>query len=151
MIDYLVNNNYYIINNNANDEFNILIYYISYNKCKILIRRLDNIGWGQDLKIVIEEDTDNKQQFSLGSCEENIKILEIYTNITLTKYEYKEQIIPKIILQICNENIDKNIYHYNSLVSFYDFNKDYDIKLFNNNECRLYIMKMNYIILYLYI
>ena len=47
----LISNDFFIVDNIFKDEFNIAIYFICNNKCKILIRRLDYIGWGQDLKI----------------------------------------------------------------------------------------------------
>ena len=97
----LIKNNYYIVDNLFKDEFNIVIYFITNNKCKILIRRLDCIGWGQDLKIKLMDIKDDKfEKISLGSCEENLKIIEIYTKINLYSNKVLETIIPKVIIII---------------------------------------------------
>ena len=108
--DTLIKNNYFIIDNKHNDKFHIAIYYLFNNKCKIIIRRLDHNEWGQDLKIQIMNIYNNGfERFSLGSCENNMKVIEIYTNITLYKTIYEENIlIPKNIVQICNTDTDIN-------------------------------------------
>ena len=112
--NYLIKNDYYIFENHFKDEFNIVIYFITNNKCKILIRRLDCIGWGQDLKIKLMDINGFKfEKVSLGSSDENLKIIEIYTNITLYKndiFDISESTIPKIIVQTCNDIMNKNIY-----------------------------------------
>ena len=51
MENILIKNNYYIVDNNSNDDFSIIIYYLEKNKFKIIIKRLDYNNWGQDLKI----------------------------------------------------------------------------------------------------
>ena len=164
--DILIKNNYFIIDNKYNDQFHIAIYYLFNNKCKIIIRRLDHHDWGQDLKIQIMDIYNNGfEKFSLGSCENNMKVIEIYTNITLYKTVHEENIlIPKNIIQISDVNIDididkdinkdinkninkdinknKNIYN-NALLSLIELNPEYEYKLYNDTECRLFI-KNNY-------
>jgi mannosyltransferase OCH1-like enzyme len=136
----VIKNNYYIIDNHYNDDFHISIYYISNNKFKIIIRRLDCYRWGQDLKIkIMSLDNNNFEKISLGSCEDNFKIMEIYTNIILEKVIYSNQIIPKIIIQTSNEPIRKNIFHHNAIVTLIELNPEYEYKFFNDNECRIYI------------
>lgn len=137
----LIKNNYYVTDNNTNDEFHIVIYYLKDNKCKIKIRRMDCTGWGQDLKIVISSlDNNSKDIISVGSSKQNIKIIEIYTNIKLYKIEYVEQLIPKIIIQTSNEPMNKSIYHYNSIITFIELNPEYEYKIFDDNECRKFIV-----------
>ena len=142
--DILIKNNYYITDNHSNDEFHIVVYYLEDNKCKIKIRRMECIGWGQDLKIIIKSiDNENESYISLGSCNQNIKTLEIYTNVKLYKMEDYKQIIPKVIIQTSNENLNinnKNIYYYNSIISFIELNPEYEYKLFDDNECRNFIV-----------
>ena len=144
--ELLIKNDYYIIDNPFNDEFLITIYYKDPNKCKIIIRRLDDIiGWGQDLKIKIMNNTNYKyEKISLGSSYENSKIIEYYTNILLVEENNdikSEQIIPKIIIQVSNENMNKNLFHYNSIMSFIELNPEYQYKYFNDNDCRDFIQK----------
>lgn len=136
----LIKNNYYIVDNLFKDEFNIVIYFITNNKCKILIRRLDCIGWGQDLKIKLMDIKDDKfEKISLGSCEENLKIIEIYTKINLYSNKVLETIIPKVIIQTSNDIMNKNIFHYNSIMSFIDYNPDFEYKHFYDIDIREYI------------
>jgi mannosyltransferase OCH1-like enzyme len=138
---YLISNDFFIVDNIFKDEFNIAIYFICNNKCKILIRRIDDsIGWGQDLKIkLIDIKGKEFEKISLGSCEENLKVIELYTKITLYKNENIQFNIPKIIIQTSNDNMNKNIFHYNSIMSFIDLNPDFEYKHFYDIDCREFI------------
>jgi mannosyltransferase OCH1-like enzyme len=141
--DVLILNKYNIIENQHKDEFHIAIYYIMNNKCKIIIRRLDCNSWGQDLKIKIFDTNDNNvfEKISIGSSDENLKVLEIYTNIKLYPSENNNQLIPKIIIQTSNYNMNRNIYHYNSIMSFIELNPEYEYKFFNDNDCRKFLLE----------
>jgi hypothetical protein len=140
MENILIKNNYYIVDNNYNDDFNIIIYYLNENKCKIIIKRLDDYCWGQDLKIkIMNIDNTDSEKISLGSCDENFKIMDYYTDILLYKNEYTEQIIPKVIIQTSNYDMNLNIYHYNSIMTFIDLNPEYEYNFFTDNECRKFI------------
>ena len=117
MENILIKNNYYVTDNSANDDFSIIIYYQTENRCKIIIRRLDDYSWGQDLKIKLMSIDDTEyEKISVGSSDENFKIIEYYTDILLYKCEYTEQNIPKVIIQTSNYNMNLNIYHYNSIM-----------------------------------
>jgi mannosyltransferase OCH1-like enzyme len=136
----LISNDFFIIDNIFKDEFNIVIYFICNNKCKILIRRLDCIGWGQDLKIkLIDIEGKQFEKISLGSCEENLKVIEIYTKITLYKNKNIEFNIPKVIIQTSNDDMNKNIFHYNSIMSFIDLNPDFEYRHFYDIDIREFI------------
>jgi hypothetical protein len=143
--DVLILNRYHITDNHHKDEFHIAIYYIMNNKCKIIIRRLDCDSWGQDVKIKIFDINDSNvfEKISIGSCDENFKVIEIYTNIKLFPNEYNEQLIPKVIIQTSNYHMNKNIYHYNSIMSFIELNPEYEYKFFNDNECRFFLLECN--------
>ena len=138
---YLISNDFFIVDNIFKDDFNIVIYFICNNKCKILIRRLDDsIGWGQDLKIkLIDIERKEFEKISLGSCEENLKVIELYTKITLYKNENIQFNIPKVIIQTSNDNMNKNIFHYNSIMSFIDLNPDFEYRHFYDIDCREFI------------
>jgi hypothetical protein len=137
----LIENNYFVINNYYNDDFSIIIYYLDSHKCKILIRRLDNYNWGQDLKInIMDMENDKSEMISLGSCDENFKMIEYYTTITLIKKNYNtKQKIPKVIIQTSNYNMNHTIYHYNSVMTFIELNPEYKYTFFTDNECRQFI------------
>ena len=140
--DILIKNNYYVTDNPHNDEFHVAIYYIANNKCKIIVRRLDSAEWGQDLKIqIMDIDNIHYEKISLGSCDENLKVVDIYTNIILHPTVYKDQLIPKVIIQTSNENMNKSIYHYNSIISFVELNPEYEYKFFTDDECRKFIVE----------
>jgi mannosyltransferase OCH1-like enzyme len=141
MSDKLINNKYFIIDNPHKDLFNIAIYYLSENKCKIIIRRLDHDSWGQDLKIkIMDINNNNFEKISLGSCDNNLKMFDIYTNIKLFPIEYKNQIIPKVIIQTSNYEMNRNIYHYNAIISFVELNPEYEYKFFTDNDCRRFLI-----------
>lgn len=137
----LIKNDYYICDNYHKDEFSIAIYFIYNNKCKIIIRRLDSVGWGQDVKIkIMSDDYNSFEKISIGSCEENLKTIEIYTKIILYKNDEIDKIkIPKVIIQTSNDDMNKNIYHYNSIMSFIDLNPEYEYKYFFDIDCREFI------------
>ena len=139
--DILIKNNYYIIENNFNEQFHIALYYLDENKCKAIIRRLDNNNWAQNLKIkIIDFEYDDFENISLGSSDESFKVLDIYTRIKLYKMDYNiNQKIPKVIIQTSNYNSDVNIYHYNSIVSLIELNPEYEYQFFEDADCRKFI------------
>ena len=139
----LITNNYHILQD-FHIDFHIVIYYLSKNKCKIIIRRLDNeFGWDQILNIKLYEIECNElstQILSIGSSKYNSKIVNIYTTIDL---EYKDptyqQNIPKQIIQTYAKNDISNILHLNSIYTFQELNPEYEYIFFNNQECRQFI------------
>jgi hypothetical protein len=112
----------------------------------IKARRIDHNEWGQDLKIVIE-DIDFKNNglneiISIGSCNINVKNIEIYTNIILIPYIDENKIkISKNIISYSNKTINSNIYTYNSSMGIIDLNPLYKYKIFNDIDIRDYIIK----------
>jgi mannosyltransferase OCH1-like enzyme len=137
----LINNKYDIINT-SNDDFHIVIYYISEDKCKIIIRRLDeNCGWGVNLKILLydNDDINKTEQISLGSSYLNHKIIYVYTHIKLEQTKYRIQGIPKIIFQTTFDKNITNISHHNSILTILELNPEYEYRLLDDNECRDFI------------
>jgi mannosyltransferase OCH1-like enzyme len=134
--DILIKNNYKILyKNEYNDIFDIVCYYISYNICKVIVRRTDTCeGWGQNLNVLIE-DNNIYEEYSIGSSNNNIKIIEIYLKIQLFKTIYLEQKIPKVIIQTWDEAIYKNTSHYNDTMLLIEMNPEYEYKFFDNNDC----------------
>jgi len=142
--DILIKNSFKVIdNNNFQDTFHIVCYYISQNICKIIIRRTDrDEGWGQNLIILIQDIENNKyEEYSIGSSNSNIKILELYVKIRLFKTIYQEYNIPKVIIQTYDEAIYKNDVHYNNVISLIELNPEYEYKFFDNNDCLNFISK----------
>ena len=138
--DICIKNKYEIIkNNNYNDDFHLVIYYIDTHKCKIIIRRLDSeLGWGLNLLIKICNE-DKYQILSLGSSLTNQKIIYIYTKIELIPIILYEQKIPKIIIQTAKDDGYKSLLHYNAHQTFLELNPDYEYRFFDNTDCREFI------------
>ena len=135
--------NKYIIENNYNNEFHLVIYYLNKNKLKLIIRNLDNVeGWEYDLTIKIYSlDYNNFEIISIGSSNYNSKIMNIFTDIHLVKLENYDQKIPKQIIQTSFSNEIDNIYHINSIYTFQELNPEYKYLFFDDKRCREYIKK----------
>ena len=125
--DILITNTYSIFNDKMKDEFHLVVYYINPKKAQVIVRRLDSEnGWGIDLKIKIFDEKNNSHQvISMGSCEENYKIIELYTKITLIRKDVIQQKIPKVIMQT-NNILIKNIKHYNAICTLLEHNPSYE-------------------------
>ena len=150
--DTLIGNDYYILNNKIKDKFHIVIHYNNNKKIQIIVRRLDSeSGWEFDLKIKLyDKNNDSSQVISIGSSEENYKIIELYTKITIIRKEQKNIKIPKVIMQTNNVLI-KNTKHYNSICSILEFNPEYEYIFFDDKRCRKFLcdnFKMNILLPY---
>ena len=141
---FLIKNEYELIKN-KNDDFHHAIYFISENKIEIIIRKLSNDqGWNYDLKIKIFLNN-SWQTISIGSSEENFKIIEIYVKYKVDVRDNKElYYIPKKIIQT-NKEICKNLDHYNTVMSIIEKNPSYEYQFYNDIEMRNFI-KDNFII-----
>jgi mannosyltransferase OCH1-like enzyme len=138
--DIPISNKYELIKEYP-DDIHCILYYIDEYKFNVILRRLDaSCGWGANIKIKIYcENNNNSQIISLGSCEKNYKKMNINCNVKLNKVIYNEQKIPKIIIQTTyNKNIN-NILHYNSILTYIELNPEYEYKIFDNNDARLFI------------
>jgi len=133
----IISNNYFIVNNFQID-FHIVVYYLSKNKCKIILRRLDKEeGWNNNILINI-----NDEIISVGSSIYNHKIVNINTKVDLFfKSNDYEQKIPKIIIQTFGSNNISHLLHINSILTFQELNPEYEYILFNNSDCRNFIKK----------
>ena len=142
--DICIKNYYYIVKNN-HDDFHIVLYYININKAKIIIRRLDDEnGWGMNLCIhVYTIDNNIYETISLGSSYKNEKIMYIYTSIYLYPEIYKEQKIPKKIIQTYKNNDYISKLHYNAVQTFIELNPEYEYIFFDDDDCREFI-KINF-------
>jgi mannosyltransferase OCH1-like enzyme len=146
-IDNLLPRNIYPIKNNieliysSNEDFHIVVYYEKINKIKIIIRRLDcNCGWNIDLRIkIFSLNSEDSEIISIGSYDENYKIMTCITRINIYKTDYLNQIIPKIIFQTTPNKDINNILHYNSILTFIELNPEYEYRILDNNDCRKFI------------
>ena len=131
--------NKYILEKNENDfsDYHFVIYYLSDNKCHIIIRRLDDIhGWDIPFKIII----DNEEIIEIKSNVENYLIFDFYTKIKLYKTELdKNQLISKIIIQTGESNKSNNIIQHNAILSFIELNPEYEYMYFNSHDRGIFI------------
>ena len=152
--DILISNHYEIIYTFHN-EFHLVIYYLQNNKCKIILRKMNQIsGWlnSIEIKIVDKQDNHKFEVINIGSSNKNVKILNYYLkNIKLQKKQHKKLKIPKIIFQTHKYNEINNILALNSIYSFQELNPDYEYLFFNNQQCREFIREhFNHEYLYYY-
>jgi mannosyltransferase OCH1-like enzyme len=135
-------NNKNTLHDFGTDDFHYVVYYIDLNKAKVIIRRLDkDTGWANNVTLKIYDFIDDNKSnlISIGSSNENTKILNIFTNIELYPLYYKPQKIPKIIFQTTSSKNIKNILHYNSIQTFIELNPEYEYRILDDAECRTFI------------
>lgn len=141
-------NDNFILNNyelqNINHDFNLIIYYLSDNKIKIIIRKFDNEnnGWINQIVLKIYSNDDTMfEKIILGSCTKNWKIINVKTKIKIYKKCNIELKIPKCIYQTYSSNNYHNSAHYNCVQNLLEFNPDFDYYFFNDIDCRAFIFK----------
>jgi mannosyltransferase OCH1-like enzyme len=141
--EFLISNKYEILKEDKFIDFNICIYYVNEYKIRVIIRRLDNEnGWKSNIKIVLHDNDVKyrKEIIIIYPSKNNFKYLFINTKIKVYPFnnQYKQE-IPKIIFQTGNSKKFKNILHFNSIISFIEFNPEYTYIYFDNNDCRRFL------------
>src|SRR5579875_2378424 len=133
--DIPIKNKYYLSNDNNNIFF--VLYYINSKKAKIIIRNLESeTGWNHDLHFKIYDDK-NEESFIIPKCDKN----SIYSfvelkNVLLEPIEFKEQKIPKRIIQTFWSDYAQSLLHYNTILSLIDLNPEYEYVFYNDQMCR---------------
>jgi len=129
---------------NINHDFNLIIYYLSDYKIKIIIRKFDGInnGWFNQIILKIYSNDDRMfEKIILGSSTKNWKIINVKTQIRIYKKCNIELKIPKCIYQTYANNNYHNSAHYNCVKNLLEFNPDFDYYFFNDIDCRDFIFK----------
>ncbi len=139
--DFLVQNFYDVAEQHERINFHVVVYFLEEYKCKIVVRCLNEETWGHDLKIVIfDENNQFSQRVSIGSSEENCKIIEIYTKIRLVKLnDLFPGTIPKTIVQTYETTQFKNLYHKNAVYSLLENNPQFEYVMFDDSNVRTFI------------
>jgi hypothetical protein len=135
------------------DEFHIVVYFINEKQIRVIIRRIDSAGgWGMYLKLKIYDlDHRNFQEFYLGNSELNKLEKIIDTEIQCFPIEFKEQKIPKKIIQTYKNNYTTNHYHENAINIMLELNPEYEYLYFNDIDAREFIKtKFDYRVLLAY-
>jgi mannosyltransferase OCH1-like enzyme len=140
-VDILIKNKYELLND-KNNNFHYICYFLNNKKIQIIIRRIDiENGWDNDIKLKLYDEYNSDEQIiSIGSSNENFKIIELYTTINLIAETNKNILIPKVIIQT-NDNLIKNIKHYNTICSILEYNPDYEYKFFDDKRCREFLIE----------
>jgi mannosyltransferase OCH1-like enzyme len=138
----LIKNNYQLINDKNSDQYHIVCYFINNKKIQITVRRLDSEnGWINDIKIkLFDEYNKDSQIISIGSSDENSKIIELYTVINIVQETSINQLIPKVIMQT-NHKLITSIKHYNSICSILEKNPEYEYIFFDDKRCRDFLIE----------
>ena len=135
--------NHYEIIYHYNNDFHLIIYFLKNNKCKIIIRKMNQVsGWIHNLEIKIydKQDTKKFEVINIGTSNQNVKILNYYLkDIKLHKKIPKKIKIPKIIFQTHKSNEINNVLAINSIYTFQELNPDYEYLFFDNIQCREFI------------
>ncbi len=88
---YEIKNHFEEIKDNNPDVFSIMCYILEKNLIKIIVKRLDSdSGWCKDVRIKlygISQQDSLSEIISIGSSEENIKKIEVYTQVEIVKKE----------------------------------------------------------------
>jgi len=133
--DIPIKNKYYLSNDNNNIFF--VLYYINSKKAKIIIRNLESeTGWNHDLHFKIYDDK-NEESFVIPKHGKNS--LTTYINLHVVKLEpveFKEQKIPKRIIQTFWSDYAQSLLHYNTILSLIELNPEYEYVFYNDQMCR---------------
>lgn len=138
--DIPILNKHELISDNIGD-YHYVIYYLSNNYCKIIIRRLDNYEINSNILIKIyDTNSFDTIRFLPTKNNEIIKIVKV--NVNLNKVIYKDTIIPKIIVQTNKTNII-NMAEYNAIRTFIELNPEYTYIYIDDINC-INILKQHF-------
>ena len=138
--DFLITN-FYDIDSNERPNFHVVIYFLEEYKCKVIVRCMNDETWGIDLKIVLfDENNQFSQKISIGSSDENQKVIELYTKVRLVKFDgFVSSVIPKTIVQTYETNQIKNLFHKNAVYSLLENNPQFEYVMFDDSNVRTFI------------
>ena len=128
-------------------DYHYVIYYLSENKCKIIIRRLDSYEIKYDLKIKIYENNykyKNNHKYNIinikNEGKKNEIIIKYNTSVLLKKVIYEDTKIPKVIIQTGKTN-NINLAQYNAALTFIELNPEYEYIYYDDNDIIEFLKK----------
>lgn len=141
-IDVPIQNSFEFLNS-GNLDLHIVIYWISKNKCKIIIRRLDDEGgWENNIQLrLFSLDQSSSQMIHIGKNNQNEKIIKQTTTIDLEKIQFKTQKIPKVIIQTDETTKPRCLLHWNSILTLIELNPEYEYRYYDMSDRREFIKK----------
>ena len=137
MINIYIKNDFHFIQLEKHKNiFKFNIHYVEKNLLYIQIINLNKIAWNEDL-ILRLYDINNKEKYedlSIGGCKNDIKEIELFTQIDLEKFECKnKKNIPNTIIQIK----EAESFEIKKIYEFYYFlykNNQYNYQNININD-----------------
>lgn len=130
-------------------DFHIVLYYLDIYSGWLSLRRLDEDRWNFPFQLMVY-DKDDHTKVDVINIDPSPSISYtkqfISTNIPLHQDHmiYRNQTIPKRIVQTYYSREALNTYHWNAYHTFLDLNPEYEVILLNNQDCRAFI-KANFI------
>ena len=133
--DLIVKNKYEI----DDTRINIILNYISPKKCRAIIYRLYYTTSNIQFKIY---SIDEYYYQDIIIKDENIKeiIIDITQNFKLEPLIYKDQLIPKRIIQTFYKDEYITEYHYKAIQTLIKLNPEYEYHYLNDYDCRQFII-----------
>ena len=144
--DVLIKNNYEVIHQGGAD-ISCVIYYLEEDKCKIIIRRLDEeLGWESNIVIKIYPEHGNREvyHYSFGSSESNSKIINAYipsNKLRLVPYYPQNRLIPRTIMQTFKDNQIKSVLHFNAVCTLIEKNPHFEYYFYDNATSREFLLE----------
>jgi len=132
-------NKYDHVDQENENNYKINIYSINDNLCKIIIRNKINSGWENDIKINLYEISGyNKEVISLGSNDQNSKIIDFYTHVKI-EHEIDNFTVMRKIIQVHESNKIDNYEKYLNFTQIIDLNTNIDYYFYNPTEQRNFL------------
>lgn len=133
-------------------DFHMVAYYRDAHNCDVVIRRLDYLNWTIDLSIFIQSlrldefgnpvwHSFTREVFPIGNSSSYLKTFSIKTTTVVFPNHniYQKQSIPKVIIQTFASRAVHSIYHWNAYKTFVELNPEYELKMFTDKECRIFV------------
>lgn len=137
-------------------DYHVSTVFISDHELDVMVRRIDSIGWSDEIKLFIESEPSCnyssclynklhvKELFILEACSSCAFMqTRLRTTILLIRDETVDQYqtIPKAIIQTYRSMQYSSDLHYNAHQTFVDLNPEYEIRMFGDNDCRRFIQQ----------
>jgi mannosyltransferase OCH1-like enzyme len=129
-------------------DFHVVIYYLDRFSGWLSLRRLDDSGWNitVQVKLFDLDDTSKVDVISVGPSPK-VSYGKQFFNSKITLHPdstiYRNQSIPKRIIQTYYSREAFSSYHWNAYHTFLDLNPEYEVIMLNNQESRAF-MKANF-------
>ena len=132
-------------------DFHLAIYFRNNYEFKLILRRLDESFWDFNVSIFIEDafisasNTRFREVFDIQpssvSHELAIVLKTEKLHLVIDRNYFQNQLIPKTIIQTFRTRYIDTLQHYNAHQTFVELNPEYQIRMFDDRDCRKFIQK----------